>query len=115
MSSNLFELFQERYATKLDKTFLEIPGGKSYSFGEIDDLSARMAAKLLENGLKVGDRVVAQVDKTPGAVALYLAVLRSGGIFVPLNTAYTATEVEYFLGDAQPSLFFCGLENLADL
>ena len=115
MSSNLFELFQERYATKLDKTFLEIPGGKSYSFGEIDDLSARMAAKLLENGLKVGDRVVAQVDKTPGAVALYLAVLRSGGIFVPLNTAYTATEVEYFLGDAKPSLFFCGLENLADL
>lgn len=115
MSANLFELFQKKYASKLDKTFLELPGGKSYSFGDIDNLSARMATRLLENGLKVGDRVVAQVDKTPGAVALYLAVLRAGGVFVPLNTAYTATEVEYFLGDAKPSLFFCRSENLDDL
>lgn len=99
----------------MDKTFLELPNGEKYSFGEIDELSARMAAKLVEEGLIVGDRLVAQIDKTPASVALYLAVLRLGGIFIPLNTAYTASEVEYFLGDAKPRLFFCRAENLNSL
>ena len=115
MSSNLFELFQKKYSSCLEKTFLELPDGRRYSFTDIDQLSARMATKLIEAGLVVGDRVVAQVDKTPAAVALYLAVLRTGGIFVPLNTAYTASEVEYFLGDAKPKLFFCRSENHASL
>ena len=115
MSSNLFELFQQRYLPHLDKTFLELPNGEKYSFGDIDELSARMATKLVEEGLIVGDRIVAQIDKTPASVALYLAVLRLGGIFIPLNTAYTASEVEYFLSDAKPRLFFCRAENLDSL
>lgn len=115
MSSNLFELFQKKYLPHLDKTFLELPNGSCYSFGEIDELSARMAARLKEEGLVVGDRLVAQVDKTPAAVALYLATLRIGGIFVPLNTAYTSSEVEYFLGDATPRLFFCRAQSLISL
>jgi malonyl-CoA/methylmalonyl-CoA synthetase len=115
MSSNLFELFRNKYLTNPDKIFLELPDGRSYSFAAIDDLSARMATMLTSEGFKVGDRLVAQVDKTPAAVTLYLAVLRTGGIFVPLNTAYTASEVEYFLGDASPRLFFCRAEAHEEL
>ncbi len=115
MNANLFELFRQCYSPHMDKTFLELPSGETYSFGDLDELSARMAANLVAKGLQTGDRVVAQVDKTAGAVALYLAVLRSGGIFVPLNNAYTTPEVEYFLGDATPRLFFCQEKNFDQL
>lgn len=115
MSSNLFELFQNRYSGHLKDTFLALPNGENYSFEEIDDLSARMAGLLVEENVVPGDRVVLQTDKSAATVALYLAVLRVGAIFVPLNTAYTASEIDYFLGDAKPKLFFCQELNLASL
>lgn len=115
MSSNLFELFQSRYSTHRKDTFLALPNGENYSFENIDDLSARMARLLVEENVAPGDRVVLQTDKSPATVALYLAVLRVGAVFVPLNTAYTAAEVEYFLGDAGPKLFFCQEHNFASL
>ncbi|MBT4106627.1 MAG: AMP-binding protein, partial [Proteobacteria bacterium] len=62
-----------------------------------------------------GDRVLVQVDKSPHALLLYLATLRIGAIFVPLNTAYTPTEVAYFLGDARPRLFVARPETEDDL
>ncbi len=68
-------------------------------------LSARFAAALRRRRVVQGDRVVVQVDKSMGAVALYLGCLRTGAIFVPLNTAYTAAEVDYFIDDAEPRLF----------
>lgn len=115
MSSNLFKLFQNRYSGHLKDTFLALPNGENYSFEEIDDLSARMAGLLVEEKVVPGDRVVLQTDKSAATVALYLAVLRVGAIFVPLNTAYTASEIDYFLGDAKPKLFFCQELNLASL
>lgn len=68
------------------------------------DLVARLAAALARRSITAGDRVVAQVEKSPEALALYLACLRLGAVFVPLNTAYTASELEYFLGDAGPTV-----------
>lgn len=68
-------------------------------------LSARFAAALRRRRVVQGDRVVVQVDKSMGAVALYLGCLRTGAIFVPLNTAYTTAEVDYFIDDAEPRLF----------
>lgn len=115
MSSNLFELFQTSYSTHLNDTFLAFPNGENYSFGDIDDLSARMASLLVEENVVPGDRVVLQTDKSAATVALYLAVLRVGAVFIPLNTAYTASEVEYFLADANPKLFFCQEHNLTAL
>ena len=56
-------------------------------------------------GVKPGDRVAVQVEKTPEAVALYLACLRAGAVYLPLNTAYTIAELDYFVGDAEPALF----------
>ena len=57
--------------------------------------------------MQPGDRVAAQVDKSVAAVALYLGTIRAGAVFLPLNTAYTARELEYFLNDARPTLFIC--------
>jgi malonyl-CoA/methylmalonyl-CoA synthetase len=66
----------------------------------VDSISAALA----QRAVVAGDRVVAQVEKSPEAVALYLACLRLGAVFVPLNTAYTEVEIAYFLGDAEPRI-----------
>jgi malonyl-CoA/methylmalonyl-CoA synthetase len=99
--SSWLDLFAEREPQRL---LLEAAGGRTLSYSDMARLSRRIAAALLKRGVEPGDRVVAQVDKSPEAVALYLACLRIGGVFVPLNTAYTAAEVEYFLQDAEPKV-----------
>ena len=66
------------------------------------DLSARLAAVLLDRGVDPGDRVAVQVAKSVEALALYVACIRVGAIFLPLNTAYTEAELHYFIGDATP-------------
>jgi malonyl-CoA/methylmalonyl-CoA synthetase len=66
---------------------------------------ARMAAALLALGVTAGDRVTAQIEKSPDALTLYLACLGMGAIYMPLNTGYTTAEVDYFLADAEPALF----------
>ena len=78
-------------------------------------MSARYAGALRSLDVTQGDRVLVQVDKSPHALLLYLATLRIGAIFVPLNTAYTPTEVAYFLGDARPRLFVARPETEDDL
>src|SRR5688572_20119753 len=84
--------------------FLETSDGRRLSYADMDALVRRLAGALIELQVAPGDRVVAQVDKSPEAIALYLACLDVGAAFVPLNTAYTFAELEYFLGDAAPSL-----------
>src|SRR5205807_1927590 len=66
--------------------------------------SARYARILVDLGVRPGDRVAVQVEKTPQAVLLYLATLRAGAVYLPLNTAYTLAELDYFIGDAEPVL-----------
>ena len=78
-------------------------------------MSARYAGANRSLDVTQGDRVLVQVDKSPYALLLYLATLRIGAIFVPLNTAYTPTEVAYFLGDAQPRLFVARPKTEDDL
>src|SRR5947208_4850108 len=58
-------------------------------------------------GVKVGDRVAAQTEKSVAALVLYLATVRAGAVYLPLNTAYTLNELDYFIGDAEPSLVVC--------
>ncbi|UCH74764.1 MAG: AMP-binding protein, partial [Rhodospirillales bacterium] len=76
-----------------------------------EDMTALYAGLLIELGLQPGDRVAVQVEKSPEAVILYLATLRAGGAFLPLNTAYTAPEMRYFLEDSQPRLVVCRSED----
>src|SRR5688572_19193532 len=74
------------------------------SYGDMWALTRRLAASLASLQVAPGDRIVAQIEKSPEAIALYLACLQLGATFVPLNTAYTFAELEYFLGDAAPSV-----------
>ncbi|HEU5082495.1 MAG TPA: AMP-binding protein [Acidimicrobiales bacterium] len=96
---------------------LVLPDGATWSYGDLDDRSAALAGALSSRGVATGDRVVVQVDKSADGIALYLACLRLGAVFVPLNTAYTAQEVASFAADARPSLFIGrpGLEPPADV
>ena len=87
--------------------FLERPDGAALTYADLFDRSGRLANTLVELGVKPGDRVAAQVEKTPEALTLYLASLRAGAVYLPLNTAYTPAEIRYFLGDAEPAVFVC--------
>ncbi len=112
---NLYQIFRDRFEAHLDQPFLISPGEAVCSYGDIDRLSACFAAALRLEDVNALDRVVVQVDKSAGAVALYLACLRIGAVYVPLNVAYTAAEVAYFLRDAAPSLFVCRPESADQL
>ena len=81
------------------------PEGDDISYAQLDAAVQRMAGALVVRGVGVGDRVLVQVPKTPQAVALYLACLKIGAVYAPINTAYTEREVAYFLADAEPALF----------
>ena len=69
--------------------------------------AGQMANVLVSRGVKPGDRVAAQTEKSVPALVLYLAAVRAGAVYLPLNTAYTLNELEYFIGDAEPSLVVC--------
>jgi len=89
------------------RNLLRVPGGLSWSYADTVGASGRLANLLVELGVAPGDRVAVQVQKSPQAIALYLATVRAGAVFLPLNTAYTRNEVGYFLDDAEPALFVC--------
>lgn len=111
---NLFELLAASPALP-DKVILETSVGGQLSKRDLFALSARFASSLAEAGVLPGDRVAVQVEKSPESLALYLATLRCGAVFLPLNTAYPPAEVEYFLGNAEPAVFVCDPEREAGL
>ncbi|GAB5374707.1 MAG: malonyl-CoA synthase [Acuticoccus sp.] len=92
-----------------DAPFAEIPGDppRHLTYGGLADASGRYANALLARGVARGDRVAVQVKKSIEAVVVYLATVRIGAVFLPLNTAYTVHEVDYFLTNAEPALFVC--------
>ena len=106
-SDNFYALVQSRFADAADRPFLTLSDGRSITYGEIDAQSAQMAGALQAAGAAPGDRVLVQVEKSSENVALYLGAMRAGLVYVPLNTAYTAEELDYFLNDAEPSVFVC--------
>lgn len=104
--NHLFSLIRSRIPA-LERIFIESGDGRGISYGEILDLSGRMANTLTALGVTPGDRVAVQVEKSPEAIALYLACLRSGAIYLPLNPAYSLAEVAHYLQDAEPRLMIC--------
>jgi malonyl-CoA/methylmalonyl-CoA synthetase len=86
------------------KTFLETSDGRSLTYRQLLEGTARFAHFLVGRGLEPGDRLAVQVEKSPEAIMLYLAAARAGLVFLPLNTAYTVAELEYFIADAEPAL-----------
>jgi malonyl-CoA/methylmalonyl-CoA synthetase len=115
MTDNLFELFRSRFPADRTRTFIEVPGGATLTYADLEAESARYAHALVAAGVKPGERVAVQVDKSAEAVMLYLGCLRAGAILLPLNTAYQAGELEYFLSDAAPTAVICQPNRAAEL
>ncbi|MBT9244658.1 malonyl-CoA synthase [Gemmobacter fulvus] len=98
-----------------DSPFLILPDGATISGADFLAMVARQAHALRAAGLEPGDRIAVQIAKSPQALAVYGAAVALGAIFLPLNTAYTAEEVGYFLGNATPKIFLCDSAKLAAL
>lgn len=104
MSENLFSTLRTRFPQNPSAAFVLSRSGKSYSYADMIARSAQYANALVELGVSPGDRVAVQVEKSFENLMLYFGTIRAGAAYLPLNTAYTAAEVSYFLGDAQPAL-----------
>ncbi len=102
--NNLYAAFRAAFPSDLSRTCLETDKGRAVTYAEIEEQSGRVAALLAKLGVKAGERVTVQVDKSPEALFLYLGCLRAGVIYMPLNSGYTASELDYFLSDAKPAL-----------
>lgn len=87
--------------------FLHLPGGGALTGAQFHDLCARTAGALAALGVKPGDRVAVQVDKSPAALALYGGSVMAGAVFLPMNTAYTPAEIAYFVQDAEAAVLVC--------
>jgi malonyl-CoA/methylmalonyl-CoA synthetase len=112
LSSNIYELFASRFPADRSAIFLATTEGRHIDFAELENLIARYARVLSEYGVVAGERIAVQVETSPENIALYLAALKLGAIYLPLNTAYTDSELTYFLGDARPALLVTRPERL---
>jgi malonyl-CoA/methylmalonyl-CoA synthetase len=106
-NANLYQILYDRFSAQLTAPCLDLGDGGQLSYARVDAWSAAMACALEDLGASPGDRVVVQANKSPAGVALYLACLRGGFILVPLNTAYTNRELDYFINDASPAVVVC--------
>ena len=104
MSNWLFDGLLPETRDNKQSQFLTGTDGRQISYFQLEKKTAQAANALLLLGLKPNDRVAVQVEKCPDALIIYLATVRAGGVFLPLNTAYVTSEVEYFLTDATPSI-----------
>ena len=104
MNANIYALLGAHIPADGSGTCLETPDGAVWTFADVEAESARYASLMRERGVEPGDRVAVQVEKSPRALILYLACLRVGAVYLPLNPAYPERELDYFLGDAEPRL-----------
>src|SRR6478672_11361395 len=105
-NANLFSRLFDRLDDP-NRLAIETADGQHISYGELMARAGQMANVLVNNGVKPGDRVAAQTEKSVPGLILYLAAVRAGAAYLPLNTAYTLNELEYFISDAEPSLVVC--------
>ncbi|SPJ26946.1 malonate--CoA ligase [Falsiruegeria mediterranea] len=113
--NHLISKLKEASTGREEDVFAHLPGGETVSFGALFAGAERMAAALVSCGVEPGDRVAVQVAKTIQAIELYLGTVMAGGIFLPLNTAYTGPEVAYFVGDASPRVVVCDPDRLDEI
>ena len=110
-NANLYAILASGFPADRSACAIEAVDGEGrslyYTWGDIDRASARLANLLASLGLAAGARVAVQVEKSPEALLLYLATLRAGYVYLPLNTAYQAGELDYFIGNATPGLVVC--------
>jgi malonyl-CoA/methylmalonyl-CoA synthetase len=100
----LYSAFEETFRRYPEKVALRTPDGGSGTFAALEQEASRYCNALLALGLEPGDRVSVQIDKSPANLFLYLGTLKAGGVYHPLNPAYTETEIDYFVSDANPRI-----------
>jgi len=104
---NLFAALRAAFPRDLDQTAVQTETGLHYSWRDLERASAMLANLLQSLGLPAGSRIAAHVDKSVEAMLLYLASLRAGYVYLPLNVAYQSAELQYFLGNAEPAVLVC--------
>jgi len=108
---NLFAALRAAFPTQLDATAIETDDGQYYTWRDLDRGTAMIANLLASLDLPEGARVAVQTEKSVEALMLYLATLRAGYVYLPLNTAYQQSELDYFIGNAEPSVVVCTGKN----
>ncbi|MDO8418532.1 MAG: malonyl-CoA synthase [Rubrivivax sp.] len=111
---NLFSALRAAFPADLDTTAIETtdtPGPLRYTWRDLERGTAMMANLIDSLALPAASRIAVQVDKSVEALMLYLAVLRAGHVYVPLNSAYQAAEIEYFIANAEPAVVVCAGAN----
>src|SRR6056297_1189413 len=106
MTNPLYDTLFGRHEGR-EAPFIIRPDGGQIGYAAFLDRAARIGAALVGLGVQPGDRVAAQVTKSPDAIGLYAACARIGAVFLPLNTAYTPDEVAYFVTDSGAGVFVC--------
>jgi malonyl-CoA/methylmalonyl-CoA synthetase len=110
-NKNLFSALHAAFPKDLNATAVETDNGLNYSWRDIERATAMLANLLASLKLPAGSRIAVQVEKSVEAMLLYLATLRAGYVFLPLNTAYQSAEIEYFIGNAEPAVVVCSKRN----
>ncbi|MBA4214421.1 MAG: malonyl-CoA synthase [Polaromonas sp.] len=110
-NQNLFVALRNAFPADLDRAAVETDDGLRYSWRDLDRASAMVANLLDSLDLPPASRIAVQVEKSVEAMVLYLATLRAGHVFLPLNTAYQRGEIEYFIGNAEPAVVVCSPKN----
>ena len=115
MNHNLYAAIQAAFPADRDTIAIETADGVPlfYTWGDLDRGSAMLANLLVSLDLPAGARIAVQAEKSVEALLLYLAVLRAGCVYLPLNTAYQSAEIEYFIGNAEPSVVVCSGKNFS--
>jgi malonyl-CoA/methylmalonyl-CoA synthetase len=108
---NLYQALRAAFPADLDGTAVETDDGQFYTWRDLERGSAMLANFLQSLGLPADARIAVQVEKSVEALMLYLATLRAGYVYLPLNTAYLSAEMVYFIGDAEPSVVVCSGSN----
>lgn len=108
---NLFSALRASFPSDLTTVAVLTDEGLEYSWSDLERSTAMVANLLQSLDLPDGSRVAVQVEKSVEALILYLATLRAGHVFLPLNTAYQSAEIEYFIGNAEPALVVCSAAN----
>ena len=109
-SHNLYQVISARFPSNSARPCIETPGGHAWSYAAVEAETARLANFLTGIGAHKGDRVAVQAEKSAQSLLLYLACMRAGLIYLPLNTAYREQELAYFLADAEPTAVVCAPE-----
>ncbi len=110
-NQNLFAALRAAFPANLDTIAVETDTGLHYSWRDLERATAMLANLLASLDLPDGSRIAEQVEKTEEAMLLYLATLRAGYVYLPLNTAYQSAEIEYFIGNAEPAVVVCTRGN----